>query len=393
MLFLRIQIRKSCKFDFNLPIMIERILEKTIKSQLNKGKAIILLGARQVGKTTLLKMLFGNAPDVLWLNGDELDVQALFETISATRLKAIFGNNKIILIDEAQRIKDIGLRMKLITDQIPEVQLVATGSSAFELANQVNEPLTGRKWEYKMYPISFGEMVKHHGLLEEKRMLPHRMVFGYYPDVINNVGVEKEILKQLSNSYLYKDVLLLEQIKKPEGLIKLLQGLAFQVGSQVSYNELSKLCGLDAKTVEKYIVLLEQTFIVYRVGSFSRNLRSELKKSRKIYFYDNGIRNALIANFNQLELRQDIGALWENFVFSERMKYLHYQQKWTNTWYWRTKEQKEIDCIEESDGQITAFEFKWQPNAKFKAPKLFLENYPNSLYKIIHRDNIEDFLL
>ncbi|MDP3358334.1 MAG: ATP-binding protein [Lutibacter sp.] len=373
--------------------MIERILEKTIKSQLNKGKAIILLGARQVGKTTLLKTLFGNAPDVLWLNGDELDVQALFETISATRLKAIFGYKKIILIDEAQRIKDIGLRMKLITDQIPEVQLVATGSSAFELANQVNEPLTGRKWEYKMYPVSFGEMVAHHGLLEEKRMLPHRMVFGYYPDVINNVGVEKEILKQLSNSYLYKDVLLLEQIKKPEGLIKLLQGLAFQVGSQVSYNELSKLCGLDAKTVEKYIVLLEQTFIVYRLGSFSRNLRSELKKSRKIYFYDNGIRNALIANFNQLELRQDIGALWENFVFSERMKYLHYQQKWTNTWYWRTKEQKEIDCIEESDGQITAFEFKWQPNAKFKAPKLFLENYPNSLFKVIHRDNIEDFLL
>ncbi len=390
---MRIQIRKSCKFDFNLPIMIERILEKTIKSQLNKGKAIILLGARQVGKTTLLKTLFGNEPDVLWLNGDELDVQALFETISATRLKAIFGNKKIILIDEAQRIKDIGLRMKLITDQIPEVQLVASGSSAFELANQVNEPLTGRKWEYKMYPISFGEMVAHHGLLEEKRMLPHRMVFGYYPDVINNIGVEKEILKQLSNSYLYKDVLLLEQIKKPEGLIKLLQGLAFQVGSQVSYNELSKLCGLDAKTVEKYIVLLEQTFIVYRVGSFSRNLRSELKKSRKIYFYDNGIRNALIANFNQLELRQDIGALWENFVFSERMKYLHYHQKWTNTWYWRTKEQKEIDCIEESDGQITAFEFKWQPNAKFKVPKLFLENYPNSLFKVIHRDNIEDFLL
>jgi len=372
--------------------MIERILEKTIKNRLNKGKAIVLLGARQVGKTTLLKTIFGNLPDVLWLNGDELDVQALFETISATRLKVILGNKKIIIIDEAQRIKDIGLRMKLITDQIPDVQLVITGSSAFELANQVNEPLTGRKWEYNMYPISFGEMVTHHGLLEEKRLLPHRMVFGYYPDVINNIGVEKEILKQLSNSYLYKDVLLLEQIKKPEGLIKLLQALAFQVGSQVSYNELSKLCGLDAKTVEKYIVLLEQTYIVYRVGSFSRNLRSELKKSRKIYFYDNGIRNALIANFNQLEQRQDVGALWENFVFSERMKYLQYQQKWMNTWYWRTKEQKEIDCIEESDGQLTAYEFKWNPNAKYKTPKLFLETYPQSEFKIIHRDNIEDFL-
>ncbi len=373
--------------------MIERILEKTIKNRLNKGKAIVLLGARQVGKTTLLKAIFGKSLDVLWLNGDELDIQALFETISATRLKAIFGTKKIIVIDEAQRIKDIGLRMKLITDQIPEVQLVATGSSAFELANQINEPLTGRKWEYTMYPVSFGEMVAHHGLLEEKRLLPHRMVFGYYPDVINNAGIEKEILKQLSNSYLYKDVLLLEQIKKPEGLIKLLQGLAFQVGSQVSYNELSKLCGLDAKTVEKYIVLLEQTFIVYRIGSFSRNLRSELKKSRKIYFYDNGIRNALIANFNQLELRQDVGALWENFVFSERMKYLQYQQKWTNTWYWRTKEQKEIDCIEERDGKLTAFEFKWNPEAKYKKPKLFLETYPQSEFKIIHNNNVEDFLM
>jgi predicted AAA+ superfamily ATPase len=373
--------------------MVERVLEEIVKNKLNTGKAIVLLGARQVGKTTLLKKLFGNSVDVLWLNGDEIDVQALFSTISATRLRTIFGNKKTIVIDEAQRITDIGLRMKLITDQIPDVQLVVTGSSAFELANKINEPLTGRKWEYKMYPISFGEMVKHHGLLEEKRMLPHRMVYGYYPDVINNSGIEKEILKQLSDSYLYKDVLLLEQIKKPDGLLKLLQALAFQVGSQVSYNELSQLCGLDSKTVEKYIVLLEQTFIVFRLGSFSRNLRSELKRSRKIYFYDNGIRNALIANFNQVELRQDVGALWENFVISERMKTLHYEQKWVNSWYWRTKEQKEIDCIEEQNGKLTAYELKWNPKAKTKIPKLFLETYKGSQFQIIHRENIEDFLL
>jgi hypothetical protein len=373
--------------------MIERQLENSIKNKLNKDKAIILLGARQVGKTTLIKNIFKNNKEVLWLNGDELDVQALFENISATRLKAIFGTHKIVVIDEAQRIKDIGLRLKLITDQIQEVQLVATGSSAFELANQVNEPLTGRKWEYTLYPISFQEMVVHHGLLEEKRLLPHRMIYGYYPDVVNNLGEEKEILKQLSNSYLYKDVLLMEQIKKPEGLIKLLQGLAFQVGSQVSYNELSRLSGLDAKTVEKYMVLLEQAFIIYRVGSFSRNLRSELKKSRKIYFYDNGIRNALIANFNQIEQRQDVGALWENFLFSERMKHIHYHQKWINTWYWRTKEQKEIDCIEESDGQLKAYEFKWNSQARVKSPTLFLNTYPESSFKVIHKDNIEDFLL
>ncbi|MCK4921383.1 MAG: ATP-binding protein [Bacteroidales bacterium] len=373
--------------------MIERALEEIVKSKLHTGKAIVLLGARQVGKTTLLKMLFSASDEVLWLDGDEIDVQALFANISATRLKAIFGNKKIIVIDEAQRIKDIGLRMKLITDQIPEVQLVVTGSSSFELANKLNEPLTGRKWEYKMFPLSFAEMAVHHGLLEEKRLLAHRMVYGYYPDVVNNPGIEKEILKQLSNSYLYKDVLLLEQIKKPEGLIKLLQGLAYQVGNQVSYNELAQLTGLDAKTVEKYIEVLEQTFIVFRLGSFSRNLRSELKKSRKIYFYDNGIRNALIANLNQVELRTDIGALWENFMVSERMKYIQYSQKWLNTWYWRTKEQKEIDYIEEQDGVLSACEFKWNPEAKYKIPKLFLKTYKGSQFKMIHRDNFEDFLM
>jgi predicted AAA+ superfamily ATPase len=402
--FFRILIRKSRYFlgfesvkvvflFFISFVMIERILEKTLKNKLNTGKAIVLLGPRQVGKTTLLKMLFGTSDEVLWMNGDELDIQALFANISSTRLKAIFGAKKIIIIDEAQRIQDIGLRMKLITDQIPEVQLVVTGSSSFELANKLNEPLTGRKWEYKMYPLSFAEMAAHHGLLEEKRLLAHRLIYGYYPDVVNNVGVEKEILKQLSNSYLYKDVLLLEQIKKPEGLIKLLQGLAYQVGSQVSYNELAQLTGLDAKTVEKYIEALEQTYIVFRLGSFSRNLRSELKKSRKIYFYDNGIRNALIANFNQVELRTDVGALWENFMVSERMKYLQYSQQWVNSWYWRTKEQKEIDYIEEQDGVLTAFEFKWNPDAKHKMPRLFLETYTGSEFKIIHRDNFEDFLM
>jgi predicted AAA+ superfamily ATPase len=376
-----------------MKIMVVRTLEKIIRNRLGSGKAIILLGARQVGKTTLLKTLFPETEDILWLNGDELDVQTLFNNSSAVRLKAIFGNKKVVIIDEAQRIADIGLRLKLITDQIPEIQLIATGSSAFELANQVNEPLTGRKWEYKMFPLSFGEMVSHHGLLQEKRMIPHRMVYGYYPDVVNNEGAEKEVLKQLSDSYLYKDILIWDKVKKPEGLLKLLRGLAFQVGSQVSFNELSRLCGLDAKTVEKYIVLLEQTYIVFRLGSFSRNLRNELKFSRKVYFYDNGIRNALIANFNQIELRQDVGALWENFVLSERMKKLHYSQDGSNYWYWRTKEQNEIDYVEETNGKLKAYEFKWNPKAKIKTPKLFLETYDGSEFHVIHKDSIEDFLL
>ena len=373
--------------------MIPRLLETTIRSKLNQSKAIILVGARQVGKTTLLKSLFQDRDDILWLNADELDVQNLFSTISSSRLKAIIGKKKNIIIDEAQRIRDIGLRLKLITDSIPEVQLIATGSSSFDLANQVNEPLTGRKWEYQLFPLSFAEMVDHHGLLEEKRLLPHRLIYGYYPDVVTHQGAEKDILKQLSDSYLYKDILMWEQIKKPDKLLKLLQALAFQIGSQVSYHELGQICGLDSKTVEKYVQLLEQTYIIFRLGSLSKNLRNELKYSKKIYFYDNGIRNALIARFDQPESRSDVGALWENYLVSERIKYLNYSNKWVNYWFWRTREQKEIDFIEESEGKISAYEFKWNPDARVKPPKLFLDNYDPSTFKVIHRDNFDEFLI
>jgi predicted AAA+ superfamily ATPase len=285
------------------------------------------------------------------------------------------------------------LRLKLITDQMPDVQLVATGSSSFDLANKVNEPLTGRKWEYTMYPLSFGEMVAHHGLLDEKRLIPHRLVYGYYPEVVTHPGEEKEILKQLSDSYLYKDILMWEQIKKPEKLMRLLQALAFQVGSQVSFNELGQMCGLDTKTVEKYIVLLEQTFVIFRLGSFSRNLRNELKNSRKIYFYDNGIRNALIANFSQVESGSDVGALWENFLVSERRKMCSYNNLWRNSWFWRTRNQKEIDYIEEGDGAIAAYEFKWNPQTKTKKPEQFAKSYPNSTFAVVHLDNVDTFLL
>ncbi len=373
--------------------MIRRILEERIESKLFKGKGIILLGARQVGKTTLLKSLLHKREDLLWLNGDELDVQKLFGNISAVRLTAIFGSKKIIVIDEAQRIADIGLRLKLITDSIKDVQLIATGSSSFELANKVNEPLTGRKWEFKIFPVSFGEMVRHHGLLEEKRMVPHRLVFGYYPDVVVNAGDEREILKELSDSYLYKDILIWETIQKPEKVLKLLQAIAFQIGSQVSNNELAQICGIDSKTVEKYIDLLEKTFIIFRLNSFSRNLRNELIRSKKIYFYDNGIRNAIIANYSHIENRNDVGQLWENFIISERIKFLNYSGFWGNYWFWRTKEQKEIDFIEEVDGKITAYEFKWSDRIKVKKPKLFLSTYQGAEFKVIHSENFEEILL
>ena len=372
--------------------MIERILEKQILAKINKKKAIILMGPRQVGKTTLLKSLFEKSTEIIWLNGDEPDIQSIFENISSKRLEAIIGNKKMIIIDEAQRIPEIGLKMKLITDQLLNVQLIATGSSAFELSNKLNEPLTGRKWEFKMYPISFQEMVNHHGLLNEIRLLPHRLIYGFYPDVVNHPGNEKEILKQLSDSYLYKDLLMIDQIKKPSALVKLLQALALQIGSQVSYHELAQICGLDGKTIEKYMMLLEQSYIIFRLTSFSRNQRNELKRSRKVYFFDNGIRNSLIANFEQIENRTDIGALWENYLVSERVKYLAYQQKWVNNWYWRTTEQQEIDYVEEENGQLSAYEFKWNPKAKGSIPNSFKKTYPTATINIIHRENFEQFL-
>lgn len=372
--------------------MISRILLETIKSKLYQGKAIILLGARQTGKTTLLKNLIAPTDAVLFLNADEMDVQAIFEAPNSSYFKKQFEKYKCVIIDEAQRISDIGLKLKLITDEIPELQLIATGSSAFELANHVNEPLTGRKWEYQLFPLSWNEMVSHHGLMEEKRLLEHRIVFGYYPDVVNASGDEKEVLKQLTDSYLYKDILMWEQIKKPDKIIKLLQALALQVGNEVSYNELAKIVNLDKETIEKYIILLEQTFIIFRLGALSRNLRKELSRSRKIYFYDNGIRNALIANFQPLSLRSDIGALWENFLISERIKSNNYSGKFYNSYFWRTQDQQEIDFIEEYDGKMHTFEFKWSTSKSPKLSKTFANAYPDYSYHVVNQDNYTEFI-
>jgi len=319
-------------------------------------------------------------------------VQPLFETPSSSRFKAIIKNHKVIIIDEAQSIKDIGLKLKIIVDELKEVQLIATGSSAFDLSNELNEPLTGRKFEYQMYPISFEEMVGQHGLLEELNLLKHRMVYGYYPDVVVNQGEEKDLLKLLADSYLFKDILSWNKIKKSDKIIKLLQALAFQIGNQVSYNELGRIVGLNSETVESYIQLFEKSFIIYRLGTFSRNLRSELKKKRKIYFVDNGIRNAVIGNYAPLELRNDKGALWENFIIGERKKYLAYHNIYVNSYFWRTTAQQEIDYIEERDGNIFAYEFKWSAHKTAKTPKTFVKSYPNAIVKIITPENFEEFI-
>lgn len=373
--------------------MIDRKLSKNIQTLLGGKKAIVVIGARQVGKSTLLGQMLGDRKDVIWMNGDDMDVQELFRDISSTRLRAILANNKFLVIDEAQRIPDVGLRIKLITDQVPDVQVVATGSSSFELTAKVNEALTGRKREFKMFPLTFGEMVAHTNLLEELRMIPHRMVYGYYPEVVCNPGDEYNTLKELSDSYLYKDILSLDNVNKPDKLVRLLKTLAMQIGSQVSYNEVGNMIGLDSKTVEKYVDILEKCFIIFRLGSFSRNLRNELKASRKIYFWDLGIRNALIGNLSQVENRYDIGELWENFVIAERLKQLSYNNGFAQSWFWRTRQQNEIDYIEEENGVLQAYEFKWNVNkANVKCPESFRASYPDAIFKVITPKNIDEFL-
>lgn len=373
--------------------MISRQIASSIQEKLTDDKAIILLGPRQTGKSTLLKQLtpLFKTP-VLWMNGDDADVRNLLASPTSTVIKNIIGKAATWVIDEAQRIENIGLCIKIAVDNIKTVKVIATGSSAFELANNINEPLTGRKWEYHLYPFSYNEMTAEYGSLNEKRLLNHRLVFGYYPEVVLHPGQEEERLKELVSSYLYKDILTWERIQKPDKMEKLLQAIAFQVGNEVSYHELGQITGLDNQTTEKYIDLLEKAFIIFRLGSLSRNLRNELKKSRKIYFYDNGLRNAVINQFNSVALRQDTGVLWENFMMSERIKLLAYQRLNANQYFWRTHAGQEIDYIEERNAEMKAFEFKWNSKAKAKIPVTFLKAYPHAAAKIISPDNMDEFL-
>ncbi len=373
--------------------MINRLIEKAIIEKFDKRKIIILSGARQVGKTTIARKIADKSKlKTLWLNGDEPDVRKMLTDVTSVELKVLVGNHKLLVIDEAQRITNIGITLKLMIDNLKDVQIFATGSSSFDLANLINEPLTGRKYDYFLFPLSFNELVNHTNLLDEKRNLENRLIYGSYPDVINHPGEEREILKTLSDSYLYKDLFAFEQLKKPAILEKLLQALALQMGNQVSYNELGQLIGADNQTVERYIDLLEKSYVIFRIGTLSRNLRNELKKTRKIYFYDNGIRNAIINDFSRLELRTDVGALWENYLISERMKINHYSRRWANTFFWRTRAQQEIDYIEERDGRLFAYEFKWNPKRKVRIPSTFTKAYPQAETEILSKDNYVSFL-
>lgn len=369
--------------------MIKRHLEPTIRNKINTGKAIVLVGARQVGKTTLLKNIL-NDLHYLFLDGDDPTVRNLLSNPNTEQIRTIIGDNKLIFLDEAQRIQGIGLTLKIITDQFKEVQLLVSGSSSFDLGNELNEPLTGRKWEYELFPISWEEYEDSIGFLKSEQQLENRLLYGFYPEVINNQGNEKETLKNLVNSYLYRDILAFSDIRKPEVLEKLLQALALQMGSEVNYNELSQTVGINKTTVQNYINILEKGYIVFRLNSFSRNLRNEIKQTRKIYFLDNGIRNMIIGNFNPLELRVDKGALWENFLVSERLKQNKYKESYSKMYFWRNQQQQEIDFIEEKEGEINAYEFKWNKK-KIKFPEKFITTY-NAKTHSIDRSNFREFV-
>lgn len=347
-------------------------MEKLIRSKTNKGKAIILPGPRQTGKTTLLFKIASETKGFLWLNCDDPVVREQLDNANTEVLRRILGKHKLVFIDEAQRIKNAGLTLKLITDTFSDIQLLVSGSSSFQLTDKINEPLTGRKWEYFLYPVSWNEFYDFSGALKAVQQLETRIIYGMYPDVITHPGEEKEILRQITDSYLYRDLLTFQGIRKPDLVVSLLRAIALQLGNEVSYNELSSLLQVDKKTIAAYLDLLEKAFVIFRLMPYRRNLRTEIGKSRKIYFYDTGIRNALAANFNPLSMRQDTDALWENFLIAERMKRNHYLNRWVNSYFWRTTLQQEVDYLEESEGRLFAYEFKWTPVGRKTLPRTFL---------------------
>ncbi|MCX6233135.1 MAG: ATP-binding protein [Bacteroidetes bacterium] len=373
--------------------MINRILEDLISSRLFTGKTILLLGPRQVGKTTLMKSIQQKfTGKTLWLNADNPEDRELLNGINSTRAQELFTPGMLIIIDEAQRLENSGLTLKIIHDNCPEIQLAATGSSTFELTDKIKESLTGRKWTFNLFPISLAEFANHTNKLDLVRSVETRMIYGSYPEVINRAGNERDVLNELISDYLYKDVFALKEVRRPDILEKLVKALAFQIGNQVSNRELANLVQADKETVERYIYLLEEAFIIFRLNSFSRNLRSELRQSKKIYFFDNGIRNAVINQFNPLSLRNDTGALWENMMISERLKNNEYQRLFKNVYFWRTNRQQEIDYLEEFDGKLYGYEFKWQETKKARAAAIFLSAYPDAEIIVVHKDNFLEFI-
>lgn len=374
-------------------MIISRSIQHALEEALFKGKIVVLYGARQVGKTTLAKLILEQHRDnSLYMSCDEPDIRDALTDTTSTALRSFFGSLKLVVIDEAQRVKNIGLTLKLIADNLPGLQVIATGSSSFELSGKISEALTGRKIELFLYPFSVAELMQHYSPLEMHRLLEDRLIYGMYPGVVFSGPDRERRVRELATSYSYKDVLTYQDIRNPELLEKLLQALALQIGNEVSYTELAELLGVHKATVESYVRILEQAYIIQRIGPFSRNIRNELKKKRKIYFVDLGLRNALINNFNPIDLRQDVGSLWENFLVMERIKHNRNLGIWTNTYFWRLTSGKEIDYVEEAGSVLSGFEFKWRKSS-FPAPKEFINAYPGSTVTLINRGNYLDFVM
>jgi uncharacterized protein len=373
--------------------MIRREIQSVIENQLFKGKVIIIYGPRRVGKTTLSKQMLENQERSRYINCELLENKAALETTNSSALKSFLGNYRLIVLDEAQHIADIGLILKILSDTYPEIQIIATGSSSFELGNRISEPLTGRSREYLLFPFSLRELLTIKDMISVNADLDSILRFGLYPEVFSNPENEAiEELSQISSTYLYKDILQFESLKRPNLLLNLLNALALQIGSEVSLNELSRMLGESVPTIQRYIELLEKAFVIFRLRSFSRNLRKEITKGQKIYFFDLGIRNALIRNFNPMNLRNDTGGLWENFCIVERMKFNMNRRRFVNSWFWRTYDQKEVDYIEEEGGQLMAFEFKFRSSGKNRIPREFLEKYQGTNFTTVSKENYWDYL-
>ena len=376
--------------------MIPRLLEPLITSYLFRGRTVVLYGARRVGKTTLVNKILATHTDkrTRYLNCDLLSVQRALGVEEAVTLKTFLGDQDLVVFDEAQQVANIGRILKILVDEFPAMQVIATGSSSLSLVNQASEPLTGRMVRFELYPLALQELAGDQGYSAVDARLDFLLRFGAYPSIINLSEHEARVqLDELVSNYLYRDALTYAGMRNSTVLIKLLELLARQIGQEISYPELGQILGIDRRTVIGYIDLLEQCFVLFRLGAFSRNLRKEVAKSVKIYFYDLGVRNSLIQNFSPLSVRNDTGALWENFCIVERLKLLHYRQQFANRYFWRTYDQKEIDYLEDADGQLRGYEFKWNPAAKVKEPTDFLQAYPGSTVERIDRSNYWRFLL
>lgn len=373
-------------------MIIQRQITNKIIDNLFKGKVIVVYGPRQAGKTTLVKEILKKFPEnSRYYNCDFLDIQETFSYKNISKIGDLLKNIKILVLDEAQRIENIGMVLKILADNYKDTQVIATGSSSFELSNKINEPLTGRKIDFLLLPFSIKEVSSD--IIETQRNTDKFLRFGGYPEQFLKEEDQKVIyLKELTNSYLFKDIFTFQDIRKPEVLSNLLKLLAFQIGQEVSFTELAQKLGIDQTVVQRYIYFLEQAFVVFRLPAFGKNLRNEVLKSRKIYFYDIGVRNTLIQNYNTLDLRNDIGFLWENFCIIERLKELNYRQDYRNKYFWRTYDQKEIDYLEEKGENLYAFEFKWSEEKKGVLPKQFLEAYKGSSFEVINKDNFLNFL-